>query len=127
VPTRWEDTLKVADSLVTNQVRPMTCYGDDPGQLHMNHRRFELLLSGLAARDGRDVVRWHGGPDDGGFIATTSARWSFSKHTKRAKPVGVSDFHKLKGIAGPAHDTDVAILITNGTFSKHDTPYVSGC
>jgi restriction system protein len=92
--------------------------------LEMSHRRFERLVSGLAARDGLDVERRHGGPHDGGadVIATTPAgdRLVFQcKHTTKAKPVGVPTIRELNGTAGPVHNADIAIVITNGTFSKH--------
>ncbi|MGW7041497.1 restriction endonuclease [Streptomyces avermitilis] len=92
--------------------------------LEMSHRRFEWLVSGLAARDGLDVERRHGGPHDGGadVIATTPAgdRLVFQcKHTTKAKPVGVPTIRELNGTAGPVHNADIAIVITNGTFSKH--------
>ncbi|MFI7337214.1 restriction endonuclease [Streptomyces sp. NPDC050085] len=93
-------------------------------QIHaMSHRRFEHLVSALAARDGLDVERRHGGPHDGGVdvIATTPAGLRVvvqCKHTTTAKPVGVSAVRELMGI-GPVHNADISILITNSTFSKH--------
>jgi restriction system protein len=89
----------------------------------MTHRRFEQLVSSLAARDGLDVERYHGGPYDEGadVIATSPAghRMVFQcKHTQRAKTVGVPAIRELSGVAGPIHNADVAIVITNGTFTK---------
>ena len=56
----------------------------------MSHHRFERLVSDLAARDGLDVERRHGGPYDGGadVIATT---------------------RELNGTAGPVHNADIAM------------------
>ncbi|MGW7074605.1 restriction endonuclease [Streptomyces sp. NPDC054866] len=92
--------------------------------LEMSHRQFERLVSSLALRDGLDVERHHGGPHDGGadVIATTPGgqRVVFQcKHTTTAKPVGVPTVRELNGTAGPVHNADIAIVITNGTFSKH--------
>ncbi|MEU6825460.1 restriction endonuclease [Streptomyces atriruber] len=93
-------------------------------QIHeMSHRQFERLVADLAARDGLKVERRHGGPHDGGVdvLATTPGgrRLIFQcKHTTRAKPVGVAAVRELNGIAGPVHDADIAIVITNSTFSK---------
>ncbi|MFI6471267.1 restriction endonuclease [Streptomyces sp. NPDC050516] len=40
------------------------------------------------------------------------------KHTTKETPVGIEAVRELNGIAGPVHHADIAILITNSTFSK---------
>ncbi|MGW2858184.1 restriction endonuclease [Streptomyces sp. NPDC001205] len=89
----------------------------------MSDRQFELLVSGLMARDGLDVSQWHGGSRDGGIdvIATTPRGDKLvvqCKHTTKEAPARIAAVRELNGIAGPVHHADIAILITNSTFTK---------
>ncbi|MEV5950613.1 restriction endonuclease [Streptomyces sp. NPDC051993] len=89
----------------------------------MSPRQFERLISDLVARDGLDVRQRHGGPHDGGVdvVATTPGGDKLAiqcKHTTKDTPVGIAAVRELNGIAGPVHHADIAILITNSTFSK---------
>ncbi|MER5302858.1 restriction endonuclease [Streptomyces lasiicapitis] len=89
----------------------------------MSPHQFERLISDLVARDKLDVNQWHGGPHDGGVdvIATTPGGDKLAiqcKHTTKETPVGIRAVRELNGIAGPVHHADIAILITNSTFSK---------
>ncbi|WP_455432310.1 restriction endonuclease [Streptomyces lasiicapitis] len=75
------------------------------------------------ARDGLNVNQRNGGPHDGDVDvpATTPGGDKLAiqcKHTTKETPVGIRAVRELSGIAGPVHHADIAILITNSTFSK---------
>ncbi|MGP9017698.1 restriction endonuclease [Streptomyces sp. BR1] len=89
----------------------------------MSPHQFERLISDLVAREGLDVNQRRGGPHDGGVdvIATTPGGDKLAvqcKHTTKETPVGISAVRELNGITGPVYHADIAILVTNSTFSK---------
>jgi restriction system protein len=40
------------------------------------------------------------------------------KHTRKERKVGAGVIHEVNGTAGPAHQADVAVVVTNGSFTR---------
>ncbi len=88
----------------------------------LSDRQFEFALRDLLIRDGwsarqvgqqgdqaADVIGRH--PQRGRIVLQ-------AKHTKVGGKVGSQVMYQVKGTAGPAHGADIAVVVTNGTFTR---------
>lgn len=88
----------------------------------LSDRQFEFALRDLLIRDGwsarqvgqqgdqaADVIGRH--PQRGRIVLQ-------AKHTKVGGKVGSQVMYQVKGTAGPAHRADIAVVVTNGTFTR---------
>jgi restriction system protein len=89
----------------------------------MNDQEFEFALRDLLVRDGwtarqvgqqgdqaADVIGRH---NQHGRVVIQA------KHTKVNGKVGSHVMYEVKGTAGPVHGADIAIVVTNGTFTRN--------
>ncbi|TQF01330.1 restriction endonuclease [Kitasatospora acidiphila] len=88
----------------------------------MGDQDFEFALRDLLVRDGwkarkvgqqgdqaADVIGQH--PDLGRIVLQ-------AKHTKVRAKVGSQVMYQVKGTAGPAHGANIAVVVTNGAFTR---------
>ncbi|MER7111342.1 restriction endonuclease [Streptomyces sp. NPDC000229] len=88
----------------------------------MSDAQFEFALRDLLVRDGwtarrvgrqgdqaADVIGRH--PETGRIVIQ-------AKHTKVRGKVGSQVMYQVKGTAGPVHGADVAVVVTNGGFTR---------
>ncbi|MGW1126405.1 restriction endonuclease [Streptomyces sp. NPDC002526] len=95
---------------------------------------FEILVSWLAARDGMKICRGRGGPGDQGadgiFITPDNRRVVVQckqtrSQTRRA--IGSELVQRFNGTAWQEHKADIAVMVTNGTFSEPARAFASKC
>jgi restriction system protein len=88
----------------------------------MDDRAFEFALRDLLVRDGwsaRQVGRQ--GDQAADVIGENRQRGRIvvqAKHTTVAGKVGSSVMYQVKGTAGPVHGADIAVVVTNGSFTR---------
>ncbi|WP_042390183.1 restriction endonuclease [Streptacidiphilus melanogenes] len=88
----------------------------------MDDRQFEFALRDLLIRDGipaRQVGRQ--GDQGADVIGDDPARGRIvlqAKHTKVGGKVGAQVMYGVKGTAGPVHKAAVAVVVTNGSFTR---------
>ncbi|MGX1546972.1 restriction endonuclease [Streptomyces adustus] len=88
----------------------------------MDDRAFEWALRDLLVRDGwtaRQVGRH--GDQAADVIGQDRRRGRIvvqAKHTKIAGKVGAPVMYQVKGTAGPVHGADIAVVVTNGFFTR---------
>ncbi|MFD7986775.1 restriction endonuclease [Kitasatospora indigofera] len=88
----------------------------------LSDRQFEFALRDLLIRDGwsaRQVGQQ--GDQAADVIGRHSQRGRIvlqAKHTKVGGKVGSQVMYQVKGTAGPAHRADIAVVVTNGTFTR---------
>ncbi|MEV7006655.1 restriction endonuclease [Streptosporangium sp. NPDC051022] len=88
----------------------------------MSHMAFEWAVRDLMVRDGiaarhvgqrgdkaADVI----GRDPGGYVIVAQC-----KHTTTAAKVGARVIYEVNGTAHPVHGADVAVVVTNGSFTR---------
>ncbi|MFF4344242.1 restriction endonuclease [Kitasatospora sp. NPDC001540] len=88
----------------------------------LHHREFENLVADLARRDGMTITRSHGGSGDlgadVGAVTVDNRLVVFqAKHTASGRSIGTPDLQRFNGTARPHHKADIAVLVTNGTFT----------
>ncbi|MFD6989275.1 restriction endonuclease [Streptomyces sp. NPDC059943] len=93
--------------------------------LHLDSTEFEILVSRLASRDGMTVLRDRGGPGDlgaDGIFRTPDNRIVVAqcKQTKTlpGRAIGSEPVQRFNGTARQEHHADIAVMITNATFSE---------
>lgn len=90
----------------------------------MSPAEFELAVRDLMIRDGISA-RQVGGSNDqaadviGRHPPTGQTIVVQCKHTTTAANVGVNVVYQVNGTAGPAHQADIAVIVTNGGFTVH--------
>lgn len=88
----------------------------------MDDGRFEYALRDLLVRDGwaaRKVGRAGDQAADVIGVRTPLGRIVVqAKHTRVGGKVGSSVMYQVKGTAGPAHNADHAVVVTNGSFTR---------
>ncbi|MFE6365934.1 restriction endonuclease [Streptomyces sp. NPDC057806] len=88
----------------------------------MDDKGFEYALSDLLIRDGWTASRVGGQGDQAAdVIGRDPQRGRIvvqAKHTRIRGKVGSSVMFQVKGTAGPAHHADIAVVVTNGTFTR---------
>lgn len=83
---------------------------------------FELAVRDLMIRDGiasRHVG--HAGDQAADVIGRDGMGRAFvaqCKHTRTGSRVGVRVMYEVNGTAGPVHGADVAVVVTNGMFTR---------
>ncbi|WP_033322564.1 restriction endonuclease [Streptomyces yerevanensis] len=88
----------------------------------MDDQAFEFALRDLLIRDGwraRQVGRQ--GDQAADVIGEDRRRGRIvvqAKHTTVAGKVGSSVMYQVKGTAGPVHGADIAVVVTNGSFTR---------
>ncbi|MCL6302810.1 restriction endonuclease [Streptomyces kronopolitis] len=88
----------------------------------MNDQEFEIALRDLLTRDGwsaRKVGRQ--GDQAADVIGQDRQRGRIvlqAKHTKVGGKVGSGVMYQVKGTAGPVHGADIAVVVTNGAFTR---------
>ncbi|MFD9686804.1 restriction endonuclease [Kitasatospora sp. NPDC059088] len=90
----------------------------------LHHRQFERFVAELLLRDGFEVEQHQGGPGDQGAdviaLCPDGRRYVVQcKHTAVDANVGTPDLQRFKGTAWDVHGADVAMLVTNGGFSRN--------
>ncbi|MEU6559229.1 restriction endonuclease [Nocardia nova] len=87
----------------------------------------EALTSSLLERDGLRVERAGGGPRDHGadVIAVTpdQRRVVIQCKFRQSGPVIPQVVYAVNGTARPVHNADIAIIVTNSTFTKQATEF----
>lgn len=93
--------------------------------LRLDSTEFEILVSRLASRDGMTVLRDRGGPGDlgaDGIFRTPDNRIVVAqcKQTKTlpGRAIGSEPVQRFNGTARQEHNADIAVMITNATFSE---------
>lgn len=95
----------------------------------LHHREFEHLTARLLARDGFTIEQGFGGSGDmGADVIAVSPRSGRRfvvqcKHTSGEGKVGTPDLQRFKGTVWDVHQADVALLVTNGGFSRKATAF----
>ncbi|MQS17548.1 restriction endonuclease [Streptomyces kaniharaensis] len=90
----------------------------------LHHREFERLTARLLARDGFTIEQAFGGSGDlGADVIALSPRSGRRfvvqcKHTSGDGKVGTPDLQRFKGTVWDVHRADVALMVTNGSFSR---------
>ncbi|MFJ3793612.1 restriction endonuclease [Kitasatospora sp. NPDC090091] len=90
----------------------------------MTYSEFEQAAAALARRDGLEVVRGRGGRGDLGAdviaLASDGRRIVIQcKHRRSQKrPCGSEVIQTVNGTARPEHGADIAVVLTNGTFTQ---------
>ncbi|WP_351229025.1 restriction endonuclease [Streptomyces sp. NPDC002133] len=88
----------------------------------MNDQDFEYALSDLLVRDGWTARRVGQQGDQAADVIGEHHRGGLivlqAKHTKVGGKVGSHVMHQVKGAAGPVHRVDVAVVVTNGSFTR---------
>ncbi|WP_433501742.1 restriction endonuclease (plasmid) [Sphaerimonospora sp. CA-214678] len=88
----------------------------------MNPLAFEFAVRDLMVRDGIDARQVGGrgdkaadviGHDERGYRIVVQC-----KHTTTGGKVGAPVIYQVNGTAGPAHGADVAVVVTNGSFTQ---------
>jgi restriction system protein len=88
----------------------------------MSDQDFEFALRDLLIRDGctaRQVGQQ--GDQAADVIGHNPLRGRIvlqAKHTKVGAKVGSQVMYQVKGTAGPAHGADIAVVVTNGSFTR---------
>ncbi|MFF3401544.1 restriction endonuclease [Streptomyces sp. NPDC002659] len=88
----------------------------------LDDQEFEIALRDLLIRDGwlaRKVGQQ--GDQAADVIGQSAQRGRIvlqAKHTKVGGKVGSSVMYQVKGTAGPVHRADIAVVVTNGTFTR---------
>ncbi|MFD4118630.1 restriction endonuclease [Streptomyces niveus] len=100
--------------------------------LRFDSTNFEILISWLANRDGMTVRRDRGGPGDlgaDGIFRTPDKRTVVvqCKQTKTlpGRAIGSEPVQRFNGTARQEHDADIAVMITNATFSEPARAFAS--
>ncbi|MFB7645618.1 restriction endonuclease [Streptomyces sp. NPDC056084] len=90
----------------------------------MTPYEFEQAVANLAYRDGYEIVRNKGGSHDLGadvIVLTRDSRkivFQCKHRQPGSKAVGSRVIQTFNGTARPVHNADVAVAVTNGSFSK---------
>ncbi|MFF2041001.1 restriction endonuclease [Kitasatospora sp. NPDC058170] len=89
----------------------------------MHPRDFERLVAERLRRDGFSILQAQGGPGDLGadVIALSPAGKRVvvqCKHTSKGSNVGTGALQAFNGTAVPEHQADVAVVVTNGFYTK---------
>ncbi|MCX5001175.1 restriction endonuclease [Streptomyces sp. NBC_00638] len=88
----------------------------------MDDQAFECALRDLLIRDGWTARRVGGQGDQAAdVIGQDRQRGRIvvqAKHTKVAGKVGSAVMYQVKGTAGPVHGADIAVVVTNGSFTR---------
>ncbi|WP_405914566.1 restriction endonuclease [Streptomyces sp. NBC_00728] len=88
----------------------------------MDDRAFECALRDLLIRDGWTARRVGGQGDQAAdVIGQDRQRGRIvvqAKHTKVAGKVGSAVMYQVKGTAGPVHGANIAVVVTNGSFTR---------
>ncbi|MFJ9695385.1 restriction endonuclease [Kitasatospora sp. NPDC101183] len=88
----------------------------------MDDRQFEFALRDLLLRDGIDARQVGRQGDQAADVIGQDPRWGRivvqAKHTRVAGKVGSQVLYQVKGTAGPVHRADVAVVVTNGSFTR---------
>lgn len=89
----------------------------------MHHQDFERLVAGRLRQDGFTIIQDQGKPGDLGadVIALSPAGQRVvvqCKHTSKGANVGTGALQAFNGTAVPEHRADVAIVVTNGFYTK---------
>ncbi|MFF4234050.1 restriction endonuclease [Streptomyces sp. NPDC001820] len=88
----------------------------------MNDQEFELALRDLLIRDGWTARRVGQQGDQAADVIGQHPRHARivlqAKHTTVGGKVGSPVMYQVKGTAGPVHGADIAVVITNGTFTR---------
>lgn len=88
----------------------------------MNDQDFEYALRDLLVRDGWTARRvGQQGDQAADVIGEHHRRGRIvlqAKHTKVGGKVGSHVMYQVKGTAGPVHRADIAVVVTNGSFTR---------
>lgn len=89
----------------------------------LGHRQFEEAVCGLLQRDGVRAERVGGAGDQGADVIGIDA-WGRRvvvqcKHTTVAAKVGDQVLQVVSGTARPIHRADLAVVVTNGGFTRN--------
>ncbi|MER0241694.1 restriction endonuclease [Streptomyces sp. HSW2009] len=102
------------------------------GIRRFDSKNFEILVSWLAYRDGMKIRRRTGGAGDlgaDGIFLTPDGRRVVAQckqtSTLPGRAIGSELVQRFNGTARPVHKADVAVLVTNGTFSKPARDFAS--
>ncbi|GGU63502.1 restriction endonuclease [Streptomyces lavendofoliae] len=84
--------------------------------------QFEFALRDLLIRDGWTARRVGQQGDQAADVIGQHPRYGRiviqAKHTKVAAKVGSHVMYQVKGTAGPVHGADIAVVVTNGGFTR---------
>ncbi|MFG2844409.1 restriction endonuclease [Kitasatospora sp. NPDC048296] len=114
-----------AQRLTTGRARVARLAGLRPslgGIDGLDDREFESALRDLLARDGW-TARQVGRQGDQAADVIGQHPWLGrivvpAKHTKVGRKVGSQVMYQVKGTAGPVHGADIAMVVTNGSFTR---------
>jgi restriction system protein len=88
----------------------------------MNDQDFEYALSDLLVRDGWTARRVGQQGDQAADVIGEHHRHGRivlqAKHTKVGGKVSSHVMYQVKGTAGPVHRADIAVVVTNGSFTR---------
>ncbi len=88
----------------------------------MDDKQFEFALRDLLLRDGIEARQVGQQGDQAADVIGQDARWGRivvqAKHTKVGGKVGSQVMYQVKGTAPPVHRADVAVVVTNGSFTR---------
>ncbi|MFF3007000.1 restriction endonuclease [Kitasatospora sp. NPDC057940] len=88
----------------------------------MDDKQFEFALRDLLLRDGIEARQVGQQGDQAADVIGQDARWGRivvqAKHTKVGGKVGSQVMYQVKGTAQPVHRADVAVVVTNGSFTR---------
>ncbi|UUU25523.1 restriction endonuclease [Streptomyces sp. DSM 40750] len=100
--------------------------------LRFDSKNFEILVAWLANRDGMKVIRRNGGAGDlgaDGIFLTPDGRRVVAQckqtNTLPGRAIGSEPVQRFNGTARPVHEADIAVMVTNGTFSKPARDFAS--
>jgi restriction system protein len=89
----------------------------------MNDQEFEFALRDLLIRDGWSARRVGQQGDQAADVIGQQPQYGRiviqAKHTTVGAKVGSHVMYEVKGTAGPVHGADIAIVVTNGTFTRN--------
>ncbi|MFE7213499.1 restriction endonuclease [Streptomyces sp. NPDC001698] len=88
----------------------------------MDDRQFEYALRDLLIRDGFHARQVGRAGDQGADVIAEHRRLGrlvvHAKHTKVAARVGSHVMYQVNGTAGPVHQADIAVVVTNGHITR---------
>ncbi|MFF4234044.1 restriction endonuclease [Streptomyces sp. NPDC001820] len=88
----------------------------------LDDQEFEIALRDLLVRDGWLARRVGQQGDQAADVIGQSTPLGRivlqAKHTKVGGKVGSHVMYQVKGTAGPVHRADIAVVVTNGTFTR---------
>ncbi|MFF3350403.1 restriction endonuclease [Streptomyces sp. NPDC002779] len=88
----------------------------------MDDITFEYALRDLLIRDGWRAFRVGGQGDQAADVIGNDLQRGRivvqAKHTQVRGKVGSSVMYQVKGTAGPVHNADIAVVVTNGSFTR---------